>query len=203
MTMMGIRLVLLSWWTPSYVVDKELDRIFKLTTNALMLLLESYAPIAFDKIAKEAALPPGNVAQKRAAMARTHAFLVDALSEAVGRDQAVDLGRKALFEVGKSLGMETRGRLGIGDSPSDLIKAAKVMYNVLGIDFNVEWHGKTSATLIVDRCALAKQYSELTCLVLSATDEGVIRGLNSNASMMFEKRLTTGCDKCIAQIELN
>ena len=203
MTTVGIRLILLSWWTPNYVVNKELDRIFKLTTNALKSLLESQAPVAFAKIAKETTLPPGNVAQKRAAMARTHAFLVDALSEAVGRDQAVDLGRKALFEVGRSLGKETRGKLGIGDSPNDLIRAARVLYHVLGIDFDVEWHGKANATLIVDRCALAKEYSELTCLVLSATDEGVIRGLEPNVSMMFKQRMTSGCGKCIAQIELS
>jgi hypothetical protein len=200
---MGIRLTLLSWWTPNYIIRREIDRIFKLTANALTSLLESHAPVTFAKIAKETALPPGNVSQKRAAMARTHALLVEALSVAVGREQAVDLGRKALFEVGKSLGKETRGKLGIGDSPNDLIRVARVMYKVLGIEFNVEWHGKTNATIVVDRCALAKEYSELTCLVLSATDEGVISGLEPNASMLFKEHMTSGCGKCSALIELN
>ena len=200
---MGFRLILLNWWTPNYIISKELDRIFKLTTNALKSLLEIHAPNAFTKIAKETALPRGDVAHKRSSMAKTHALLVEALSEAVGRDQAVNLGRKALFEVGKRLGKETRGKLGIGDSQNDLIRAAKILYHVLGIDFNVEWHGKTSGTLIVDRCAMAKEYSELTCLVLSATDEGVIRGLESNVSMVFKERMTSGCGKCTAQIEFN
>jgi hypothetical protein len=200
---MGIRLNILSWWTPNYLISKELDRIFNLTTNALKSLLEVHDPITIAKIAKETEPPKGDIAQKRATMAKTHALLVKALSEAVGRDQAVNLGRKALFEVGQDLGKATRSKLGIGDSPNDLIKAAKILYRVLGIDFNVEWHGKTSGTLIVDRCAMAKEYSELTCLVLSATDEGVIRGLESNVSMIFTKRMTSGCSECTAQIEFN
>ena len=198
---MGIRLILLSWWTPNYIISKELDKIFNLTTNALKSLLEIHAPNAFTKIAKETTLPQGDIAHKRSSMAKTHALLVEALSEAVGRDQAINLGRKALFEVGQSLGKETRGRLGIGDSPNDLIRAAKILYRVLGIDFNVEWQRKTSGTLIVDRCAI--EYSELTCLILSATDEGVIRGLESNVSMMFTQRMTSGCSKCTAQIVFN
>lgn len=197
---MGIKLFILSKWTPDYVLRKELDRVHKLTTNALKALLEIYAPNAFAKIASEMALPLGNVEEKRTAMAKAHVLLVDALSEAVGRDQAIILGRKTLFEVGKSLGKETRKKLGIRDS-QDLIKAAKVLYRVLGITFEVEWQGKTTATLIVNHCALAEEYSELTCMVLSATDEGVIRGLEPNVNMSFKERMTSGCSKCTAQIQ--
>jgi hypothetical protein len=200
---MGIKLFILSKWTPDYVLRKELENVHRVTTNALKTLLEIHAPYAFAKVASEITLPPGNVQEKRTTMAKEHVLLVNALSEAVGRDQAISLGRKTLFEVGKSLGKETREKLGIRDRPKDLISAAKVLYRVLGITFEVEWQGKTNATLVVNRCALANEYSELTCLVLSATDEGVIRGIEPNVSMFFKERMTGGCNKCTAQIEFN
>ncbi len=200
---MGIRLTFLSFWTPNYIISKELDRIFNHTTNSLKLLLQVHASSEYFKIANEIELPKGNIIKKRTAMAKSHALLVDALSNAVGPDRAINLGREALFEVGKRLGKETRNRLGIGNNSNDLIKAAKIMYRVLGIDFEVQWQGKKKGTLIVNRCEMAKEYSELTCHVLSATDEGVIKGLESNVSMIFTERMTSGYSKCIAQIEFS
>jgi hypothetical protein len=75
------------------------------------------------------------------------------------------------------------------------------MYRVLGINFNIEWLGPNQALLTVDRCALAKNYSEVTCKVLSATDEGVVSGLNPKIMMKFEKTITGGCDVCTARVE--
>jgi len=74
---------------------------------------------------------------------------------------------------------------------------------VLGIDFDVEWLGKTSASLFVHKCDLAKEYAEVTCLILSATDEGVINGLQPTANMKFKNKITDGSSKCIAEIKFN
>ena len=134
-------------------------------------------------------------------MAKRHNVLVNALAEALGREAAVKVAREALFKVGLQLGSQNRSKLGVGDSQGDLVKAAKIMYNILGISFNVEWLGPKHAILTVDQCTLAQNYSELTCEVLSATDEGVVQGLNPNMSMKFEKRITCGCKVCTAKIE--
>ncbi len=67
------------------------------------------------------------------------------------------MGREALFKVGIQLGRKNRERLGVGDSPRDLVKAAKIMYRVLGIDFSVEWLGPEQGILTVDRCAFSKE----------------------------------------------
>lgn len=195
---MGVKLTLLSWWMPKYVLSRELSHVSDLTNQALKETLRVHAPNA-----QVEAAPPESfgIDEKRAAMARQHATFVDALAEALGEESAVKVGREALFAVGEQLGKQNRLRLGVGDSPGDLVKAAKVMYRVLGIDFKVEWSGQNQATLTVDRCALAENYSELTCKVLSATDEGVIKGLNPQMSMNFEKHLTGGCKLCTAKIE--
>jgi hypothetical protein len=75
------------------------------------------------------------------------------------------------------------------------------MYRVLGIDFNVAWLGTDEATVTVNRCALAENYSALTCMVLSATDEGAVHGLNPKMNMKFESHIPDGCKTCTAKIK--
>ena len=198
---MGLAIAVLAWRTPRYIISRELVHVSDLTTAALESLLEDYAPEAFAEIAREELQPSGTIEERRSAMAKKHAIQVRALEKAVGRDKAVAMGRDALFAVGRSLGRETHDKLGMGDTPRDLVRAARIMYRILGIEFRVEWLGDAKAKLIVERCALAKEYSELTCSVLSATDEGVIAGLNPGASMKFEDKMTGGCARCIAAIE--
>jgi hypothetical protein len=197
--MMGVKLALLSLWMPKYLLIRELKAVSQTTTQALIGVLRANAPNAQLKI--ESPNLAGSIDEKRAAMAKQHTVLVDALAEALGQDVAVKVGREALFQVGEQLGRQNRVRLGVGESSKDLVKAAKIMYRVLGINFNVEWHGPNNAVVTVDRCALAQNYSELTCEVLSATDEGVVHGLNPRMNMKFEGHITGGCKVCTAIIE--
>ena len=198
---MGLRLIILSWWTPNWVISRELDHVSRVTTAALKSLLATYAPHSQIQTEEDATPPSKTVEEKRSSMAAEHTMLVQALATAVGEDKAIKLGREALFEVGKRLGMETRSKLGVSSDPQDLIRAATILYRILGIKFSVEWSNKEQATLVVNYCALAQQYSELTCRVLSATDEGVVKGLDPNAIMAFEEVMTSGCPKCRAQIK--
>ncbi len=110
---------------------------------------------------------------------------------------------KLCFWLGKNLGKQTRSKLGVSDNPKDLIKAAKILYRVLGIEFHLEWIDNSNATAIITKCALAEQYSKLTCEVLSATDEGVINGLQPKVTMKFKEYMTSGCKNCKADIQFN
>jgi hypothetical protein len=135
-------------------------------------------------------------------MAANHRILLNALSNGIGRDRAVELGREALFKVGVRLGEESRRRLGIGDGVKDMLAAARVMYSVLGIRFTVD--GEDGEHRIeFHRCPLSKQYSELTCTVTSAIDEGVFKGLNPKASMSFKRRMTSGFPTCVAYVTIS
>ena len=201
---MGIRLTLLNWWIPNYIVKKELDEVSILTIASLRSLVEIYAPNYEPMGKKELSSPAKTKQEKRALMAKEHILLVEALVKAVGEDEAIRVGRLALFEVGKKLGQDARDLLGIGHAThKDLVKAAKVLYKVLDIDVNVEWHGKDRATLFVRRCSFANEYSRVTCEILSAADEGAVSGLNPHMSMIFEHRITEGCNKCTAKIEFD
>jgi predicted ArsR family transcriptional regulator len=197
----GLRLLILSWWTPQFIVRKELSNVSNQTISALASLLATYGPEKTDNVAREKPLPQTSIERLRVTMAQTHAKLVDALEVAVGREQAVKLCREALSAVGRNLGKETRSKLGVGNSQKDLIRAAKILYRVLGIGFELERIDNTSVKVTVDRCALAEQYSKLTCEVLSATDEGVITGLQPNAAMKFRQYMTDGCGTCKADIQ--
>jgi predicted ArsR family transcriptional regulator len=195
---MGLRLTLLDWWTPKQLVYRELDRIAAKTTDALKEVIKNNTSI---QVGSQELHLSGSLEQRRNAMAKLHTALVNALVEAVGRDQAIMLGREALFRVGRELGDESRRRLGVQE-PNDIVKAANIMYRVLGIEFRVNWIDKSKAVLTVHHCALAKEYSELTCQILSATDEGTINGLMSNARMQFNDKLTGNCSTCTAEITL-
>ena len=199
---MGLKLLFLSWWTPKYIIKREVGYVEALTTDALEALLNQYSPnktnTMEEKPKKEAS--EGSIEQRRDAMAFKHTSLVNSIAEVLGKEEAIRLGREAMFKVGEKLGIETRQRLGVGNSLKNMIRAAKILYRVLGIEFEVQLQNHNNATLIINRCALAAKYSELTCQVLSATDEGTIKGLNQNMSMTFTERITGGQSKCTAII---
>ncbi len=198
---MSLPLRLAALWMPAFLLRRELDRVARVTTTALDALLAEHAPAALDRLCREDAPMRGTPAQRRAAMSQAHARRVDALVEALGQEQAVALGRAALFPVGQQLGREVRSRLRVGTSAADLLQAARVLYRVLGIEFTVRWEQGRPAFLCVHRCALAEHYTGVTCRVLSATDEGVVQGLNPDVEMHFEEYLTAGATCCLARLE--
>jgi predicted ArsR family transcriptional regulator len=198
----GARLLFLSWWTPKSIIKRELAHVNAITTNALEALVNKYSPNSKGEISKKEAVSGGNLKQRRDAMSLKHAKLVDSLVEVLGKEEAIRLGREAMFKIGEKLGNETCQKLGVGESLQDLIRAAKILYRILGIEFEVEIQSPSTATLIINRCALAANYSELTCQVLSATDEGTIRGLNKNMNMTFTEKITGDQPRCRAKITL-
>ena len=199
---MGLGLRLLSVWTPRGLLLRELAVLDGRTTRALDGLVATHAPAAVATLAPHAPPSSGSLEERRDAMATAHEARIAALTAAVGRERAVNLARVELFRVGLEVGGEARARLGVGDSAEDLVRAARVLYRVLGIEFRVERHGAGGWVMRVDRCALARRYSDATCLALSATDEGVVRGLDPRASMAFEERLAAGAPACVARIHL-
>ncbi len=199
---MGLRLLILNWWTPKYIIRKELKNMSDKSNTALKVLVSKYAAKTVDTT-NQKQQSPKSVEEQRAIMAQTQTRLVDTLATAVGNKEAIKLGREALFLVGQDLGKRARSKLGVNDSSDDLTKAAKILYRILGIEFHLEWQNQASATLIIERCALAEQYSRLTCEVLSATDEGVINGLQPKVTMKFKEYMTSGCKNCRANICLN
>jgi hypothetical protein len=195
---MGLRLNLLYLWTPNYIIRRELRNLDSQTTDALTSLLAAHA--SQNAVTTIKPQTSKSVKEQRAFMAQTHSKLVEALAAAVGHDKAVALGRESLYRVGLALGKQTRSKLGVGTNQNDLVKASKILYRVLGIDFHIEWTNQTDAVAVIERCALSEHYSKLTCEVLSATDEGVISGLQPKVKMHFTQTITGGCQNCRANL---
>ncbi len=197
---MSLKLRLSSVWTPAGALLSMLDRVERATTAALDALVAKHAPGKVAGLKGSGAGSGGGLEQRRAAMASAHNARVAALVESLGRDRAIEAGREALFPVGKLLGEEARERLGVGDGPDDLERAARTLYRALGIDFSLERREGGTMLMRVHRCALSHQYTEEACLILSAADEGVVAGLNPKYAMRFEQRMTAGPAECLACI---
>ncbi len=194
---MNLKLFIASIWLPTSILKKEIDRVAEVTTGSLDQLLSDFAPEEYNQVLKEEM--KGDLENRRKIMSTTHNLRVKLLIEALGYENAVKVGRDALFKAGFQLGLEARKRLGVGDSLQDLIRAARVLYRVLGIEFKIHQSGD-DIIMKVEKCSLSQYYTPEACIILSAADEGVVQGLNPNISMIFTQRMTEGPLTCVACI---
>jgi hypothetical protein len=197
---MSLRLKVASALTSRSVLRRELARVAEVTTGVLDELLREYAPEGLDEVRSEDTGLGDDLDHLRRAMAEGHARRVHALAEAMGEEEAIREGRRRMGPVGERLGAEARERLGVDDTTGDLIAAAKLLYKVLDIEFKAEEHWDGSVTLHIGRCGLSDGYDGITCRLMSAADEGMMRGLNPRARMEFRHRMTEGASECLADI---
>ena len=209
---MSIRLKIASFWLPDFILKRELGNVAKNTIAGLDDILKQYVPgkiVISDEILKGSRRKLKifgltnykfvSMEERRSIMAKAHNKRVKILIQELGHKKAVEIGRKVMFEVGCKLGQEARRKLGTGNNFEDLELAARILYKVLGIKFRIE-NKDGNLIMVVNRCDLSKHYSPESCIILSAADEGVVRGLNENMSMQFKERITEGAHECIACI---
>lgn len=194
---MSIRLRMASLWMPRSLMEREIERIRSSTDAALDALLAIHHP---DAVIEKEEMAGRGLEDKRSAMARSHERKVRALIDSVGRERAIGLGREALFLTGQVLGREAKVRLGVKDTREDLLRAARVLYRILGIDFYLV-AGPEGERMEVTRCSLSPHYTKDTCTVLSAVDEGTFSGLCPGASLQFKEYISNGSARCVAMID--
>ena len=192
---MSIRLKIASLWLPDFILKRELDNVARKTTEGLNAALKQYA----HEIVEKDEVLKGKMDERRSIMAKAHNKRVKILIRELGYEKAVKIGRNAMFEVGYKLGQEARRKLGIGNDFKDLELAAGILYKILGIEFKIE-NKDGNVIMVVNKCALSKHYSPEACIIISAADEGVIRGINENMNMQFKERITEGASGCVACI---
>ena len=199
---MSFRLKVASAMATRSLLERELGRVAEMTTAELDGMVEEHSTEVLDALRSEDRPMEGDLEARRRAMADAQRRRVAALVDAMGEDAAVDEGRRRMGPVGERLGSEARNRLGVDDSIEDLVAAARFLYKVLGIEFTDEEHWDGSVTLHIHRCDLSEGYDGVTCRLMSAADEGMIRGLNPAARLEFRHRLTEGASECLADINL-
>jgi hypothetical protein len=79
--------------------------------------------------------------------------------------------------------------------PAEVMRAARVLYLLIGIDFR----GTEDGEIIVSRCLFSGIYAPATCAMIAALDEGVLAGLAGGGSLRFVGRLTEGGECCRAR----
>jgi hypothetical protein len=198
-----MRLAAARLWMRESVMLRELERVSELTTAILDDMLEDHAPRASESITAADVTSEDGLEHRRRAMAEGHRRRVAALVEAMGEDRAMEEGRRRMYPVGERLGMEARQRLGLGEDLDDLVDAARLLYRVLGIEVDAEEDEAGNLVLRVDRCALAEVYDPVTCKLMSAADEGMVRGLNPKVRMTFVHRITEGRPCCRADLRID
>ncbi len=197
---MSFRLKMASLLASRSMLERELGRVADMTTAVLDELVEDHAPERLEAIRSEDAPREGDLQQRRTAMADAQLRRVRVLVEVLGEAEAVREGRRRMGPVGERLGAEARVRFGVDDTMEDLLAAAELLYSVLGIEFEAEGAEDGSITLLIGRCGLSGGYDGVTCRLMSAADEGMIRGLNPRARMEFRHRMTEGAKECLADI---
>jgi len=181
----------------------ELKEVYSQTNHALNKLLEKNGIRKMSKVSKSQKLEKIKLEVLRKKMATDHNNKVSKLVEVLGEENAITQSRQVLFEVGVKLGKRARLELGIGDSFSDFSKALKIMYKILGNKIQLSQIDRDQAILYVKRCSLSNSYTNNTCKVLSAVDEGMIHGINPKYEISFKKRITCGFSRCVAEIKIN
>ncbi len=193
---MNFKLFFISIWIPKFIIKKELNETAKIIDKCLDDLLTSYS-ISKPNIKKSI---NANIEERRLNMAKDHELYLNSLIEELGFEYASKVGRAELFKAGYIIGYKTKKRLNV-KTIDDAIVAAHIIYKILGINFTVEKKGQT-LVFNINSCELASQYSSETCKIMSATDEGVLKGLNNNMSMKFKTRITEGAKECTACINI-
>lgn len=96
----------------------------------------------------------------------------------------------------------TPGRLLGVHSVDDVIALARVLYDVLDIDFQGSNCGNGSGSnwgeITISRCYFSTFYSPATCRLMSAMDRGLLGGLAGGGELVFTERITEGWPCCRA-----
>lgn len=127
----------------------------------------------------------------------SYAVFTSGMAEAwIGAGKQETLLRERLCNSGFSFGAGFRRMLRVR-SGSEVMRAARLLYSVLGIEMDCEDHG----SITIRRCFFARYYSPETCRLISALDEGVLSGLAGGGSLAFTGRITEGSPTCRASFQ--
>jgi hypothetical protein len=120
----------------------------------------------------------------------------DLAGRAAGDPQAAAEVCRRLRELGEVFGRRIGGDLRLR-SRSDAMRAGRLLYGFLRTDFR----GTAEGEIIIRRCHFNGFYAPSTCNLMSALDEGILRGLAGGGTLTFVSRLTEGSGACRAHFD--
>lgn len=176
---MNFRLALASLHVPAFVRRRKLGELVRRAADAF------------------GAVPPDVSDQSLPERLRTFAAFTNEEAELACRQGHGDVPgsavRARLRATARDFGQALRRDLGV-ESRADALRAARVLYRALGIDFR----GRPDGAIAIRRCYFADWYTPRVCALMSALDEGVLAGLAGGGRLEFSERITEGCRGCRA-----
>jgi len=175
----GLLLSLACLYVPVPVRKRKLEMLFRATADAFGVDAPSVRDLSYDEALRRYAL-----------FTREHAD--EALRRGTEREVGVRLYQSAL-----RIGEQFRSDLGV--RPSDVMRAAALVYRMLGIDFR----GEPEGDIRISRCLFSACYTADVCRLISSLDAGLLVGLAGGGALSFSQRITDGHDCCRARLEMN
>jgi hypothetical protein len=173
---MNLLLPIAEIWTPEQIKKRELRNLFAITAAAFGSNPPSIAQLSFDQCL--IAYADFTKIQADLAIARGDDFV-----------------HKRLFDGMYRFGKKYR-RLFSVSSMRDLMRVSRLLYAILGIDFQ----GDEQGVITIRRCFFSRCYSADTCRMISSLDAGLLAGLGG--ILTFSQRITEGFEFCSATLTL-
>ncbi len=191
----NVLVMLLAIYTPAFVRKRALRALFECTAAAL-----DVAPPALGRLSADALLRQ---------YAQFTSSQVTALIERRLHQAAVEMHRpqtddrrplvveQRLYQGAVALGQRLGSAFRIR-SMEDMRRVGRVLYRMLGIDFQCDPQG----AVVISRCFFSSIYSAQVCQVMSAMDCGLFAGLSGGGQLDFSARITEGQPCCRAWFKL-
>jgi hypothetical protein len=165
-------------WTPPLLKKRELQNLFAITASVFQNSAPSTAGLSFDR-----------------SLVVFADFSKHQVDLAAQRGEDLQPIRERLFEGAFKFGKKFRRLFGVS-SRRDVMRVGRLLYSMLGIDFQ----GDEQGGITIRRCFFSRCYSASTCRVISSLDAGMLAGLADGGTLEFSQRITEGFDYCAAML---
>lgn len=177
---MKLLLTLSQFYIPTWIKKQYLQQLFDLTASAF----QDQAPQIKTLSYKQGLLQFANYSKTQT-------------ENSIRLKRDLELIKNRLYKNAFQLGLNIRKRFKI-KTAQEIIILSKVIYRVLGTDFDVDLHGE----VLIKKCYFSQFYSQEVCEIISSIDEGVAAGLSGGGKLSFVQRMTEGKDCCRAYFDL-
>jgi hypothetical protein len=174
---MNVRLALAEIHIPRFIGRKRFRALSALTARAFEEPLPDFEAGSFE--------------QELDSFSRWTQALAEKATQSGPRREAIEERlRAAAFDFGRGIGRE----LGLRNR-NEVMRAARLLYRILGIDFR----GTDTGEIVMARCFFSGRYAPATCALIASLDEGVLAGLAGGGTLAFQARITDGAPACRAR----
>ncbi len=167
-------LKVMQFYIPGFIKKKKLYELFRLTADAFQKEPPQMEGFSFAEGLTKYAL-----------------FTKEQAEIYLQSGRSLDEVKQRLYQYSYIFGQSLKKSLHIV-SWEEAITALKVIYKLIGIDFQYDRQGE----FIIKQCFFSKYYSKEVCMLISSLDEGLAAGLSSGNRLCFKQRITEGSGSC-------